>query len=139
MTTINSIPVTRQVSFGNQETNKPKKHPGAAVASFLLPGTGQFIKSKGDKNEKKKGFINLAVAFGIAAGNYILAKKTPEMMQNALQLKFLESFNPKKLYAGTPTKTKVIAAVLAAATLVQKVYASYDAYQPKASEETPKA
>jgi hypothetical protein len=70
----------QQVAFRGNNGSKKPYHTGAAVASFVLPGTGagQFIK--GDIG---RGFAHL----GITAGLTVVALKVLKSMEKSTNLK----------------------------------------------------
>ncbi len=76
MSTITSIPQVRQITPAAQQKmafkandNQPKFNSGAATASSLIPGLGQFAKG-----EVLNGTMRLGIEAGLIGGSIFLAK-----------------------------------------------------------------
>ena len=134
MTVINSFsPAIQQNAVAFTSNDQLKKHSVAAVASAILPGSGQLIKG-----EKKSGLARLGLEAGILGSILIAAKKLPKTfgdnLVNAKQLK--PGKEQLKTLFKDFSKTKIagvaaLAAVPVIALAANHISAVKDAYNPK--------
>ena len=140
MTVINSrLPVRQQNAVAFTSNDKPKKHPIAAVASFVLPGSGQLLNG-----DKKSGLTRLGLEAGILGSIYasgkILQKTLANNFADASNILKTEGFFKffKEAFKGF-SKTKIaggvaLAVVPIVALAVNHVNAAKDAYNSKNKE-----
>lgn len=115
--------INPQVPNYAQARPKKERYPWHAVASFMLPGTGQFIKG-----DKRKGKIDLGVLVGLSvayvlAGYHYMKKESP--IQNG-QIDFgkLRTHDFNKDYNAGP-----LAAIFGLAMFAHAIHSAVDAYK----------
>jgi hypothetical protein len=124
---------------------KPQRYPWHGVASFLLPGTGQFIK--GDKEKGKRDLwlqIGLTAAMLVSAVTY--SKIAEKSFSGLLDAEYRQKSGEKAAkFEKTITKAAfggmALCVFIGAASLANKIHSAYDAYKnpPKNSvKELPK-
>lgn len=126
MTIINTLSHARQstVAFKAQNENQPKKHPGAAVASFLIPGSSQIYNG-----ETKKGLTHLGIYAGLVGAFLGVAGKEYKTLLNKVANTGKGSFI--EFFKGLPKNKKTPVAFLTAGSLVPKIVSAIDAYKAK--------
>lgn len=63
-------PPSRQIPFRGEDSSAPANNFGAAVASYFLPGAGQFING-----DKKRGMVHLGALMALSLSTSILFYK----------------------------------------------------------------
>ncbi len=100
-----------------------KRYPGQAIASFILPGTGQFLKEDNKKSLRDVG-IALGLELAIVATGALAAFK----------IKVAED-SSKKLMEVAVTHGGIMA-VLGIGMLANGIHSVIDAYKAKPAKET---
>ena len=125
------------VAFKGKE--KKESHKGAAVASFIMPGTGQLIKG-----EKKKAAKHFGIYAGLSAlSTAVFAKlQLPKIIKNAENFakatvgsaQTTKFITVKDMYKGIPKAAIAASVVLALATFALSIFSAKDAAKPKKAE-----
>lgn len=121
----------QSLNFGNSNVQeksasrqKPKRYPWHAVASFCVPGTGQFIKG-----DKKRGKRDIWTQVGLFAGSivgYAAIAASSSMKFSKLPLeKKVENLNNSK----TPIGLAIISGVAGLGIFINKIQSAVNAYK----------
>ena len=103
--------------------NEQKKHPIAAVASFILPGTGQIINGEPIKGIK---FFAAAMLLWITRSIFKGRKLIEELKTG------IEMLQPEKVLAAPISKTKLFTGLaIGFAVLANRISSAVDAYKGK--------
>lgn len=117
------------VSFKSNNDYEGNRYPWHSVASFCLPGVGQFIK--GDKDKGKR---DLGIHIGVALSGVVVAGLA--MLKASKQNTCFNNFGYKDILSGG-----FFMAAMAVST-VNRIHSAYDAYKAaprynKSKKETP--
>jgi len=98
------------------KVTKKERYPWHAVASFMLPGTGQFIKG-----EKRKGKIDLGVYIGCVVSSTILGVSS--LRNPMVYKKSIPEFKWKSVGA---------LGIIGIISIVNRIQSTVDAYKSRA-------
>ena len=118
----------------SQIAKKPKRYPWHAIASFALPGAGQFIKG-----DKEKGKRDLGISIGLVATSLLTAFamginkhkkfKTAKNIEEQAKIAFSQDYSSTEM---------ALFAFYGIGSFVNKIHSAYDAYKAEPVKESEK-